>query len=107
LGDTFQEWAEIRFIQPISKDLKEFEEPDQAEFLDEKGQLKYELAIELENYKVRAINHNNVNLYFVQKGTVHHPEIFEAVIKGFHIDTSDFVINTAHDKSHMEGHYNR
>lgn len=33
-----------------------------------------------------------------EKGIVHEPEIFEAVIKGYHIDTKDFVINTAHNE---------
>ena len=32
---------------------------------------------------------------FMKEGTVHHPEIFEWVMKGYNIDTSNFVINTA------------
>ena len=27
-------------------------------------------------------------------GTVHHPQLFEAAINGYNIDTTDFVINT-------------
>lgn len=53
------------------------------------------------------MNMNNVNLFFTDKGVVHEPELFEAVIKGFHIDTSDFAINTSNDGVHWEGHYNR
>lgn len=71
------------------------------------GQLKYELAIEIEHYKMKSMNMNNINLFFTEKGTVHEPELFEAVIKGFHIDTSNFVINTSHDNIYLEGHYNR
>lgn len=56
---------------------------------------------------MRSTNMNNVNLFFTDKGIVHEPEIFEAVIKGFHIDTSNFSINTSHDKVYLEGHYNR
>lgn len=62
--------------------------------------------MEFENYKVKAINHNNLNLYFSAKGTVHQPELFEATLKGFHIDTSDFQINTANNSAYREGHYN-
>ena len=32
---------------------------------------------------------------FMKEGTVHQPEIFEWVMKGYNIDTSNFVINTA------------
>jgi hypothetical protein len=31
---------------------------------------------------------------FMKEGTVHQPEIFEMVLKGYNIDTSDFTINT-------------
>jgi len=31
----------------------------------------------------------------MKEGTVHQPEIFEMIMKGYNIDTSDFVINTA------------
>ncbi len=53
------------------------------------------------------MNMNNFNLYFDNKGIVHEPEIFEAVLKGYHIDTKNFVINTAHDEQVWAGHYNR
>jgi len=42
-------------------------------------------------------------IYFLKTGTVHHPELFEAVLKGYNIDTSDFVINTAHNVRVREG----
>ena len=107
MGDSFTEWAEIRFIEPITEDFKNFDDRDNAEFLSQDGQLRYELAIQLENYKIRSNNMNNMNLYFTQEGTVHEPELFESVIKGYHIDTSDFVINTAHEEVVWAGHYNR
>jgi hypothetical protein len=53
------------------------------------------------------MNMTNVNLFFTEKGTVHEPELFEAAMKGFHIDTTNFSINTSHDKLVWEGHYNR
>ena len=30
----------------------------------------------------------------MKEGTVHQPEVFEWAMKGYNIDTSDFVINT-------------
>jgi hypothetical protein len=107
MGDTFTDWAEIQFIHPITQDFQNFDDRDKAEFLSHEGQLRYELAVELDHFKVRSVNMNNVNLYFTEKGTVHEPELFEAAIKGFHIDTTDFSINTANDAVYWEGHYNR
>jgi len=68
--------------------------------------LNYQLAVEFEHYKWRAINLNNHNLFFVKNGTVHEPEVFEAALTGYHIDTSDFVINTSHNERALEPHYN-
>lgn len=107
MGDTFTEWAEIRFVKPIKQDFQNFDDPDTAQFLTEEGQLRYELAVEFDHYKMKSMNMNNVNLFFTEKGTVHEPELFESVLKGFHIDTSDFVINTANEELHWAGHYNR
>lgn len=107
MGDTFTEWAEIQFVNPITEDFRNFDDRDNAEFLTQEGQLKYELAVEFDHYKMKSTNMNDFNLYFTQKGTVHEPELFEAVIKGYHIDTRDFVINTANEELHWEGHYNR
>jgi len=38
----------------------------------------------------------------MKEGTVHQPEVFEMVLKGYNIDTSDFVINTDHSVRHYE-----
>ncbi len=40
-------------------------------------------------------------------GTVHHPELFEAAMKGYLIDTSDFCINTADNIRYREGNYDQ
>ena len=42
----------------------------------------------------------------MKEGTVHHPELFEAIVKGYNIDTSNFVINTAHNLRVREGDHN-
>lgn len=64
------------------------------------------MTIEVENFKVRARNTNNTNLHFVKDGIVHEPELFEAVMKSYHIDCSDFVINTEEHERSLEPHYN-
>lgn len=43
----------------------------------------------------------------MREGIVHHPELFEAVVKGYNIDTSNFVINTADNYRSREGNYNQ
>jgi len=42
----------------------------------------------------------------MKEGIVHQPEIFEQVVKGYNIDTSDFVINTADNIRHREPNAN-
>lgn len=46
------------------------------------------------------------HLHFKNYGTVHHPELFEAVVKGYNIDTTDFVINTADNMRFREPNHN-
>jgi hypothetical protein len=41
----------------------------------------------------------------LKEGVVHHPELFEAALKGFNIDTSNFVINTAEISRSREGNH--
>ena len=42
----------------------------------------------------------------IKEGTIHHPELFEATVKGYHVDTTDFVINTGHNRRSREGNHN-
>ena len=44
-------------------------------------------------------------MYFLKEGVVHHPELMEAALKGFNIDTSDFTINTAEVSRAREGNH--
>jgi len=102
-GDRNFAWVENYNFQPLTEDQKNFDDRDQAEFLTEEGQLKYDLATQLDNFTEFAVNQQDVVIYFLKEGTVHHPEIFEAVCKGYNVDTSDFVINTAHNLRAREG----
>ena len=45
-------------------------------------------------------------IYMMKEGTVHQPEVFEMVLKGYNIDTSDFVINTEHNIRFNEPSHN-
>jgi hypothetical protein len=105
-GDEFVNWVEVRHFHPLTEDFKEFDDRDEADFLDEQGQLKYELGCELEHFKQWSVNDQDVDVFFMKEGVVHHPEVFEAVTKGYHVDTSDFVINTEHHERAREPHYN-
>jgi hypothetical protein len=104
-GDAFTNWIEIRHVQPLSKDFREFE-GEEANFLTEEGQLKYELGVECEQFRQWGVNNQDIDIFFLKEGTVHQPELFEAVVKGYHIDTSDFVINTVLDERVGEAHHN-
>lgn len=42
----------------------------------------------------------------MKEGKVHQPEVFEMVLKGYNIDTSDFVINTDNTVRNSEPTHN-
>lgn len=48
----------------------------------------------------------DIVINFMKEGVVHHPELFEAVVKGYNIDTSDYTINTANNLRAREGNHN-
>lgn len=104
-GDQYTNWIEIRHLRPLTEDFKEFED-DEADFLTAEGQLKHELGAEAEHFRQWGTTMQDVNIFFMKEGTVHQPELFEAVVKGFHVDTSDFTINTLLDERTREPHHN-
>ena len=67
---------------------------ENEEFQNKAGQLKYEVQVQLDNYVDHQITVQDEIIYFMKEGTVHQPEVFEMVLKGYNIDTSDFTINT-------------
>eukprot|EP01017_Pseudomicrothorax_dubius_P000193 TRINITY_DN0_c1327_g1_i1.p2 TRINITY_DN0_c1327_g1~~TRINITY_DN0_c1327_g1_i1.p2 ORF type:complete len:134 (-),score=40.54 TRINITY_DN0_c1327_g1_i1:65-466(-) len=105
-GDRNTSWVENFNFHPLTQDQKFFDNRDDAEFLNEEGQLKHELACQLDDLTEFGVNTNDAIIYFHNKGVIHHPELFEAVCKGYNIDTSDYVINTAHNHRAREGHHN-
>ena len=67
---------------------------ENEEFKNKAGQLKYEVQVQLDHYVDHQITVQDEIIYFMKEGTVHQPEVFEMVLKGYNIDTSDFTINT-------------
>lgn len=102
-GDRVTAWAENRFFHPLTEDAQHFDDRDDADFLTEDGQLKYELTTQLDHFTEKGMTNQEQLFYFMKEGVVHHPELFEAVVKGFNIDTSDYCINTAHNLRAFEG----
>ena len=96
MGDRFYSWASNCEIHLLTEDYNDFADPvDDESFLRKNGQLKYEVQVQLDNYVDHSVMVQDQIINFMKEGTVHQPEIFEQVLKGYNIDTSDFVINTA------------
>ncbi len=89
----------------LSQDYKRFDD-EKAEFLTSEGKLKYEVGIQFDNIHVVISNTNNEVVYLMKEGTVHEPEILEQVVKGYNIDTTDFVINTEDNVRWLEPNKN-
>jgi uncharacterized membrane protein YecN with MAPEG domain len=105
-GDRQTSWVHTKQMRPLTEDFMNFDDRDEAEFLDEKGDLKYELGIEADQYVFQGLTYSNENVFFMKEGIVHQPELFEAALKGYNIDTSDFTINTANNERAGEPNYN-
>ncbi len=98
-------WVETAMCRPLAKDLQHFEGPE-GEFLQEEGQLAHELHVQFDHIKIAGCNMQDQIFKLRKEGTVYQPELFEAALKGFNIDTSDFVINTADNERVFEGSHN-
>ena len=107
MGDRYYSWAHICEMHLLTEDYQDFAEPTDAEqIMTKQGQLKYELQIQVENYTDHAIMVQDEIIYFMKEGKVHQPEIFEMVMKGYNIDTSDFSINTEDNIRFNEPNHN-
>lgn len=64
-NDRFTYWLETYMVRPLTKDKMRFDDRDEADFLTEEGQLKYDLNIEVEEFKYFGVNVNvdiNINI---------------------------------------------
>ena len=107
MGDRFYSWANNNEMRLITEDYEDFADPVEEEnFLRKDGQLKYEVQVQLDNYVDHAITVQDEVISFMKEGTVHQPEVFDMVLKGYNIDTSDFEINTEHNMRFNEPNKN-
>ena len=58
-GDVNFSWIENYNFHPLTIDQKNFDDRDNANFLEEEGQLKYDLACQLDNFMEFAVNQND------------------------------------------------
>lgn len=105
-GDIETTWITINDLSLLSNDRKRYEDENTFEFLKEDGQLDNDLNVQVDHLLMKGINHNDEIIKFMKEGVVHQPELFEAVMRGYNIDTRDFVINTEDNKRWKEGHKN-
>lgn len=91
-GEQHNSWITITDLHLLNKEQKRYD--DSYDFLNKKGQLQHEVAVELDFFFYWGTPLNNEVIYFMKEGTVHQPEVFEQVLKGYNIDDTDYEINT-------------
>jgi hypothetical protein len=57
-NERFTFWFENVFCRPLTEDKLRFDNRDEADFLTEEGQLRYDLNMEVEQFKFFGINTN-------------------------------------------------
>lgn len=62
-GDRDFAWVENYNFHPLTPDQKNFDDRDNADFLTEEGQLKYDLAIQLDDFTEFGVNQQDVVSY--------------------------------------------
>ena len=59
LGSTnYTYWLESHLCRPLTEDKMHFDDRDDADFLSEEGALKYDLNVEVEEFKFFGVNTN-------------------------------------------------
>jgi hypothetical protein len=106
IGDKFYSWANISEFHMLTEDYLSFADKEETEFLNKEGKMKYEMQVQVDNYVEHMVTIQDEVIYFMKEGTVHQPELFEMVMRGYNIDTSDFVVNTAHNIRAFEPNHN-
>lgn len=59
-GDRFYNWVETMYLHPLTEDLKNFDNRDEAEFLETEGQLKYPLAVQIDHFQEMGVTTQDV-----------------------------------------------
>lgn len=59
-SDRNHQWVENYNFNPLTADQKNFDDRDEADFLETEGQLKYDLACQLDNYTEYGVTQQDV-----------------------------------------------
>lgn len=94
MGEVYNSWNTIQEFHILTDDYKRFADEENYEFLKSDGQLKFELGLQIDYLQYYGTIENDGVVFFMKEGTVHEPELFEQVMRGYNIDTTDFEINT-------------
>lgn len=107
-GLRWHSWIFIDEINLLTPDHQLLEEDKgiNAKPLDERGSLKYETHFQVDNFVDAGRNMEDQVLMLCKEGKVHNPDIFEAVMKGFEVDTTNFRVNTLHVERWLEPNTN-
>lgn len=57
-ADRFTYWLENYLVRPLTEDKLRFDDRDNAEFLTNEGQFKYDLTVQVEEFKFFGVNTN-------------------------------------------------
>lgn len=57
-ADRFTYWLENYLVRPLTEDKQRFDCRDEANFLTDEGQLKYDLDVEVKEFKFFGVNTN-------------------------------------------------
>ena len=70
--DKFYSWGHIYEINLLTENYEDFEDPpEDANFLNKTGQLKYEVQVQMDNYVDHSVMVQDEIIYFMKEGTVH------------------------------------
>ena len=103
-GERITTWLTISDLHLLSQDMKRYQK--EYGFLTKEGQMKHDVGAELDYFLYHGYPQNNDVIYFMKEGIVHEPEIFESVLNGYNIDTTDYEINTEDNLRWLEPNSN-
>ena len=103
-GQRWVTWIYVDEIHLLSQD-KTIKLPNKGmdeKLIDSNGQLINPVFIQVNNFVDVGRNQRDFILTLDKESKVHNPELLEAVLKGFEVDTTNFRINTLHTERWFE-----
>jgi hypothetical protein len=105
-GVHWNSWVTIKEFHLLSQDHKLFADSESYEFMTDEGQLRHEVGLQIDFFTYFNTPQHDDVVFFMKEGTVNEPELFEQTMRGYNIDTSDFVINTEDNLRYLEANKN-